>query len=135
MFGFAVDAAADHTNHLCPSWYGPGGVYEDALSVPEWLSPAFCNPPYGKGIDKWLEKFIEQTSLGVTTVALLPARTESRWWAEGIIGKAEIIFLTGRVPFWKPGLDKPSQPDHPSAVCIYSPLGPSAQPRWLDWRR
>lgn len=99
---FAVDAAADEGNHLCEQWYGSGGIQEDALLIPQWASPAWCNPPYGKGIEKWLEKFIEQGEMGVQVVALLPARVETRWWADLVVPHADIIFLTGRVPFERP---------------------------------
>lgn len=69
-FDFAIDAAADETNHLCDHWLGPGGMYADALTVdwtialreaihhddPKLLYPAeaawgraiFFNPPYSK---------------------------------------------------------------------------------------
>lgn len=135
IYRFEVDAAADESNHLCPGWYGPGSGYEDALALSHWYSPAWCNPPYGKGIEKWLEKFREQQLLGNTVVALLPSRTGTQWWAKGIVPYASIIFLTGRVPFAKEGVSgKKSQPDHESAIVIYNPLPPAA-PRWWDWRK
>ena len=138
IYGFNVDAAADQKSKKHYTYYGPGSEFgEDALAVERWMSPAFCNPPYGKGIEKWLEKFVEQSSQrSVTTVALLPARTESRWWAKGIVPYASVIFLTGRVPFVGPdqASGKKPQPDHPSALCIYQPLPPAA-PRWWDWRK
>jgi phage N-6-adenine-methyltransferase len=135
IYHFEVDAAADGDNHLLPFWYGPGGMDEDALTVESWASPAWCNPPYGKGIDRWLEKFVEQSSQHSNTiVALLPARTETLWWAKGIVPYADIIFLTGRVPFVGPHKGKKSQPDHPSAICIYSPLS-GGSTKWWDWRK
>jgi phage N-6-adenine-methyltransferase len=138
IYHFQIDAAADATSAKKAFWYGPDSAYcEDALAVHKWYTPAWCNPPYGKGIEKWLEKFVEQSSQhSVTTVALLPARTESRWWAKGIVPYASVIFLTGRVPFVGPDQanGKKSQPDHPSALCIYQPLPPAA-PRWWDWRK
>lgn len=131
---FAVDAAANESNHLVENWYGPGSpLGEDALSIMKWLSPAFCNPPYGEGMEKWLDKFIEQASLGVTTVAVLPARISTRWWYEKVVPFSDIIFLVGRVPFIDPKRTKPSQPDHPSALCFYTPL-PTGRVSWLDWK-
>lgn len=136
-YRFQVDAAADKSNCLVGGvWYGPGSPFgEDALAVQNWLSPAWCNPPYGKGIEKWLAKFREQQLLGNTVVALLPSRTGTQWWAKGIVPYASIIFLTGRVPFAKEGVSgKKSQPDHESAIVIYNSLPPAA-PRWWDWRK
>lgn len=102
--GFKVDAAADSANHLVDQWYGPGSsLGEDALAVPKWLSPAWCNPPYGKGIEAWLDKFVEQAELGNQVVALLPARVETQWWRKYVVdSKADILFLIGRVPFGRP---------------------------------
>lgn len=131
---FLVDAAASEANHLVPKWYGPGSsLGEDALSINKWLSPAFCNPPYGRGMGRWLDKFIEQAALGTTIVALLPARVEARWWYEKVVQHADILFLVGRVPYIRPDRTKPSQPDHPSAVCLYHSL-PTRRVSWLDWK-
>lgn len=132
--GFVVDAAADQSNALCERFYGPGSVWgEDALSVERWASPAFCNPPYERDILKWCEKFAQQAHLGVTTVALLPAKIETRWWYEGVIEKrADVIFVVGRVQFDSP----PDEPRHftprfPSAVVIYGPKT-TGRVRWWD---
>ena len=133
--GFVVDAAASADNHLAPVWYGPGSsVSEDALAVDVWDSPAFCNPPYGKGIEKWLKKFVEQQKFGNTVVALLPARTEVRWWFDWVVPYASVVFLVGRVPFVDPGRSKPTQPDHGSAVCLYEPNVAGGSVAWLDWK-
>ena len=97
---FAVDAAASAANTLCPVWYGPGGEAEDALEVEKWLSPAWCNPPYGKGLERWLDAFNKQVQLGGAVVALLPAYVERIWWLEKVVNPgADIIFLTRRVQF------------------------------------
>lgn len=133
--GFACDAAADDTNHLASDWYGPGSsLAVDALKVEQWLSPVFCNPPYGRGIERWLEKFVEQQSKGVTIVALLPANTEVRWWYEYVVPFASIVFLVGRVPFTNPQHHKHTQPDHGSAICLYEPGVVGGAVGWLDWK-
>lgn len=133
---FAVDAAADGVNTLCDKFYGPGSsISEDALTVPRWLSPAWCNPPYGRGIERWLDKFIEQLQLGNSVVALLPANTEVRWWYEKVVPYSSIIFLVGRVPFHDPGRTRPTQPDHGSALCFYTPADAlNRRVEWLDWK-
>ena len=133
--GFNVDAAADSNNHLCDSWYGPGSALgEDALLVDQWLSPAFCNPPYGRGIEQWLDKFIEQSRLGAQIMALLPANIEARWWFEKVIEQhCDIFFLVGRVPFVDPTRTKPSQPNHGSALVLYEDIT-RGRIEWLDWK-
>lgn len=152
--GFAVDAAADSTNHLVSTWYGEGGVSDNALLVPRWLSPAWCNPPYGKQLQPFMDKILEQVELGGTIVALLPAYTERKWWFEKVVPYADVLFLVGRVPFERPcgecsglgraeesecgacnatGIDsKKSQPRDPSAVCIFTPTA-TGRVGWLEW--
>lgn len=153
---FAVDAAADQDNHLCDLWYGPGGECEDALAVAEWASPAWCNPPYGAGLESWLAKFAEQQAMGKTVIALLPAYTDRQWWKKWIVGgMVDVVFLVGRVPFEKPcgtcygsvtarvtcetcagtGLDpKATHPRDASALALYHPAQ-AGQVTWLDWKR
>ena len=67
-------------------------------------------------------------------VALLPARVETRWWYEGVVSFASIVFLVGRVPFVDPNRTKPTQPDHPSAICLYEPGVVGGSVAWLDWK-
>lgn len=133
---FVVDAAADATNHLLPNWYGPGSPCgePDALKVEVWDSPAWCNPPYGRGLDRWLAKFREQAEKGVRIVALLPVKTSEGWWDKGVVEpRADIAFLIGRVPFLLPTRTKPSQPNHASALVFYEPEM-NGRVSWMHWR-
>lgn len=72
---------------LLPTWRGNGLV--------------FCNPPYGRGISRWAEKFsaegrsMEQEDQLVT---LTPARPDTRWWTH-MITADRMCFLRGRVKF------------------------------------
>ena len=132
---FAVDAAADSSNHICDRWYGPGSIWgEDALVVPKWASPAFCNPPYSRQIGVWIAKMNEQAALGVTIVSLLPAKVETKWWYEGVVlPQRDIYFLVGRVAFdppmdWMGPVDSPK---FPSAVVLF---GPETKGRVMWWR-
>ena len=72
----------------------------------------WCNPPYGRQIGKWVKKAAE---CGATVVMLLPARTDTAWFHNYILGKAEIRFLRGRLKF---GDSKNSAP-FPSMIVIY----------------
>ena len=141
--GFQVDAAANEDNHLHQNYYGPGSMLgvepplaHDALSVSQWLSPAFCNPPYlkGKAWIQWLDKFVKQKALGVRIVALLPAKVGTDWWHDYVfLQKCDVMFLTGRVPFELPGRAKPTQPNHESALVFYGP-DTTGTITWIDWR-
>lgn len=68
------------------------------------------NPPYGREIGKWVKKLSENKGVG-----LLPARTDTKWFHEYILGKAEIRFIKGRLKF---GESKNSAP-FPSMLIIF----------------
>ncbi len=76
---------------------------------------AWMNPPYGREIGKWVEK--ASTGGADIVVALLPARTDTRWWHDWIQDKAEVRFIKGRLKF---GGHKNSAP-FPSAIVIFRP--------------
>lgn len=134
---FAVDAAATAQNSLCPEWYGPGSLFgEDALAVPVWDSPAWCNPPYvsDKEWERWLDKFAEQGALGNHVVTLIPAKVGTIWWAEKVVKQAcDILFITNRLPFTLPGMTKKTQPNHDSALVIWGPTTDS-RVAWINWK-
>lgn len=54
-FRFDLDAASTHENALCERHYT---VVEDGLEMP-WEGSVWCNPPYGRGIGKWVRKAAE----------------------------------------------------------------------------
>ena len=56
----------------------------------------FCNPPYGPGIGRWLERAHEAD----LAVYLLPARTDTAWFHNLVLpAAAEIRFVRGRLKF------------------------------------
>jgi len=71
----------------------------------------FCNPPYGRGVGRWLEKAGEAD----IAVFLLPARTDTAWWHEQAMVANEIRFLRGRLRFGGANANAP----FPSVVLIY----------------
>jgi len=78
----------------------------------------FCIEEYVPGIINWVVKcYYESRKLdhGGAIVALLPARTDTKWFHRYIYGKAEIRFIKGRLKF---GGSKNSAP-FPSIVCIW----------------
>ena len=73
----------------------------------------YCNPPYDKGI----ARFLERASEAQLAVFLLPARTDTKWFHNLILPFAkEIRFVKGRLKF---GDSKNSAP-FPSMIVIYT---------------
>jgi phage N-6-adenine-methyltransferase len=111
-FGFTLDVCALPENAKCERFFSP----EDDGLAQEWTGVCWMNPPYGREIGKWLRKANEAVSQGATVVALIPARTDTRWWHD-YVRHHEIEFLAGRLRF---GTSKNSAP-FPSAVVVMKP--------------
>jgi site-specific DNA-methyltransferase (adenine-specific) len=47
----------------------------------------------------WLKKAVNERENGVTTVALIPARTNTGWWHDIVLPNAEVRFVRGRPRF------------------------------------
>lgn len=91
-FHFTTDVCAIPENAKCENFFSP---YMDGLKQ-EWTGVCWCNPPYGRTIGKWVKKASESSA---TTVMLIPARTDTKWFHDYIYGKAEIRFVRGRIKF------------------------------------
>lgn len=111
-FGFDLDACALPQNAKCAAYYTPE---QDGLSQP-WDGVVWCNPPYGRNIGKWVQKAHEENRRNNNyIVMLLPARTDTKWFHDYILNKAEIRFIRGRLKF---GGSKNSAP-FPSMVVVF----------------
>lgn len=112
-FHFDLDPCADETNHKCEKYFS---VAEDGLKQ-NWNGyRVFCNPPYGKDSIHWIKKAYETNrDHGTLIVMLLPARTDTKWFHDYILGKAEIRFIRGRLKY----NDGKQNAPFPSMVVIY----------------
>ena len=127
-----------HFSAATDRWATPAGVYQaldaefhfnfdpcpldgtqDGLSTlfTTWAGRrVFCNPPYGPGLAKWMERGLEAD----LAVFLVPARTDTKWFHDMVLPKAkEIRFLKGRLKF---GGSQNSAP-FPSMVVIFAKPG------------
>jgi site-specific DNA-methyltransferase (adenine-specific) len=103
-FYFDRDVAAHHLNAKCPEHFGEqeDGSFIDGLEEAwgEEGDIVYCNPPYGREITDWLLKGVVEKKEGVSTVFLLPARTDTKWFHDIVIPNAsEICFIRGRLKF------------------------------------
>lgn len=121
-----LDSCAVPSTAKLPRYWTP----EDDALVQDWSGlRVWMNPPYGRGIGKWVEK----ARTAALAVCLLPARTDTRWWQDNIGGEngswhpwvQEVRFLRGRVNFWidgepakDPETGRPAAGKFPSAVVI-----------------
>lgn len=109
-FNLNVDVCATRENAKLPLYYHKG---VDGLLMTWTGDRCWMNPPYGREIGKWVEK--AATGGASIVVALLPSRTDTRWWHDWIQDKAEVRFIKGRLKF---GGHKNSAP-FPSAIVIF----------------
>jgi phage N-6-adenine-methyltransferase len=93
--GFELDVCATHDNAKCKRYYT---VKDDALSKFPWKGVCWLNPPYGRGIEKWMDLAHWSAMHGSVIVCLVPARTDTAWWHNYAV-KGDIIFLRGRIKF------------------------------------
>ena len=113
-FLFDLDAAADNWNHLLDEWY----TKEDSGLEHSWEGRrVFCNCPYSQ-IKLWAAKFVEEANRAECIVALIPARTDTRWWHDHIMTADKIVYIRGRLKF---GPGTGSAP-FPSALAIWMGL-------------
>ena len=66
----------------------------DGLSQ-QWKGTVWCNPPYGKETQIWLEKMSEHRN----GVALVFSRTDCKWFHDYAATADAIMFLKGRIRF------------------------------------
>jgi len=83
----------------------------------EWHGRIYMNPPYGRDINTWVEKLIDEYDAGRVTeaIALVPSRTDTKWW--GHFADFPVCFLRGRLKF---GDMKDGAP-FPSAIFYMGP--------------
>ncbi len=82
-FNFTTDVCATSENTKCAIFFSPE---TDGLQQ-EWTGTCWMNPPYGKEISSWVKKAHLEVSTGkCKVIALLPARTDTKWFHELILG-------------------------------------------------
>lgn len=115
IFNFTLDPCADKDNAKCKKYYTKeiNGLNKD------WGGhKVFCNPPYGRNnTGDWIKKcFLESKKPGTIVVALVPARTDTKWFHEYVIKtNANVFFIKGRLKF---GGSNNSAP-FPSMIVIF----------------
>ena len=112
---FDLDVCATKENAKCEKYFT---INENGLKQ-KWHGVCFMNPPYDRHIKFWIEKaYYEMNVRKVKTVALIPARTDTKYWHDYIFPYSQIKFLKGRLKFKnKNGVYNPAP--FPSAIVIF----------------
>lgn len=111
-FSFNLDACATDLNHKCERYFTQA---ENGLNQSWGGYRVFCNPPYSN-ISEWVKKAYYESYKADTLICLLiPARTDTRYFQEYILHRAEIRFIKGRLHFNNSKAGAP----FPSMIVIY----------------
>lgn len=112
-FNFDLDPCASHMTAKCKTYF----TEDDDGLVQSWAGhTVFCNPPYGRGIKRWIKKaYLESLEPNTVVVLLIPSRTDTAYWHDYVMRAEEIRFVRGRLKF---GGSKNSAP-FPSAVVVF----------------
>ena len=112
-FSFDLDPCADENNHKCERYFTKE---RDGLKMDWGGSRVFCNPPYGREIGEWVRKCYEEGHKeGTIVVMLIPARTDTKYFHDYILNRAELRFVRGRLRFG----DAETGAPFPSMVVIF----------------
>ena len=114
-FHFNLDPCASLLNHKCDNYFT---IDDDGLSKSWSGFRVFCNPPYGHQIKYWVQKCYIESVLNSNTliVLLIPARTDTSYFHDYILGKCDIRFIRGRLKFGGSSHCAPFG----SILCIYN---------------
>ncbi len=113
VFGFTLDPCCTEQTAKCATYYTEA---DDGLSKDWGGHTVFMNPPYGRDIKDWIRKAHEEGKKdGTVVVALIPSRTDTRYWHEYCMRAKSIMFVKGRLKF---GGSKNAAP-FPSAVVVF----------------
>lgn len=111
-FHFTLDPCSTDENAKCQKHYTKE---QDGL-LQDWTGETvFCNPPYGRVITEWVKKCHEHGKKGGIAVMLIPARTDTGWFHDYVMGKAEVRFIRGRIYFGGAKYNAP----FPSMVVVF----------------
>lgn len=112
--GFDLDPAAP-----------PGGVpwipaerhfskADDGLTQP-WAGRIWLNPPYGRETGRWLARLAEHRD----GIALVFARTETRWFQQYVPAATAVCYIAGRLSFVRPDGTRGDSAGAPSLLIAY----------------
>ena len=109
----------------------------------------WCNPPYGRGMRKWLQRLNQEGEHG-TVIVLIYARVDTKWWWRDVLGRdadgkriegvncaKSITWLEGRLSFldpstWKPREDAKGRAQVAPAPSVIIEFAPGPMRDWPE---
>lgn len=121
-YRWSLDPCADPNKRIPADMHWT--AEDDGLSrhLPNSIHSVFLNPPYGRGIERWVKRFNDHFINGSdkhTQAWLVPARTDTKWFWSLTHHPCIVVLLNGRVKFEGPNNTKNSAP-FPSAIVLRS---------------
>lgn len=96
-FALELDVCATNETAKCEHYID---AEQDAFKTPWTFKRCWMNPPYGRGLEQWMQLAWDYSKRGHLVVCLVPASTENEWWWRIVeASKAEVRFIRGRVNF------------------------------------
>jgi phage N-6-adenine-methyltransferase len=116
IFHFDLDVCATAKNTKCVHFFNE----EDNSLLQSWHArKCWMNPPYSRILEKFVEKAHDTMCNGGNVVALLPARTGTKWWYN-YCRDVEVWFLKGRLKFENMGSTPVNCAPFPSALVFFN---------------
>lgn len=80
---------------------------DNGLAQP-WEGNIFLNPPYGRGINKWIEKAVceYRTCRAENIILLIHAKTDTKWFSQITQLPHIVCCIRGRLRFYSPDPEK-----------------------------
>ncbi len=90
-------------------------IEDDGLKL-DWFGRVYLNPPYGRGMEIWIEKLKNHGN----GIALIFARTETKCFFKHIWNDADaLLFVKGRIKFYHITGKQGGTPGAPSVFIAY----------------
>jgi len=123
IYSFDVDLAASDDFHFCENYFS---MNCGALDMP-WanFTAGWCNPPYSN-IDPWIDKAIQESNLGFTTVMLIPSLNGEE---RGLVIEryaSSIIDIVPRISFVRPDTNSAIRSNNRGSIVVEF----SRRPKW-----
>lgn len=100
-------SAGHHSPHLRNGLLAPWGALLRCAPTAVDNPLVFLNPPYGRALEPWKDKVLQEAQRGAQIVTLTPSRTDTNWWQDLAAGASAGLFLRGRITFIDAATGKP----------------------------